>query len=92
MWNIIWKKYYKNFFGCIFLGAHTIQTVPKDIWMQLCGGGMRKCLASGGTTSIPPVGKILLFILFFSMSFFLGAHTFQMLPKDIWMQHCEYYR
>ena len=25
----IWKKCYKNFFGCIFLGAHTVQTVPK---------------------------------------------------------------
>ena len=29
----IWKKCYKNFFGYIFLGTHTIQLVPKYIWM-----------------------------------------------------------
>ena len=31
-----WKKCYKNIFGCIFLGAYTIQTVPKYIWMGHC--------------------------------------------------------
>ena len=29
-----WKKCYKNFFGCLFLGAHTAQTVPKYICMR----------------------------------------------------------
>ena len=32
----IWKKCYKNFFGYIFLGAHTVQKVPKYIWMRHC--------------------------------------------------------
>ena len=32
----IWKKCYTKFFGRIFLGAHTVQTVPKYIWMQHC--------------------------------------------------------
>ena len=32
----IWEKCYKNFFGDIFWGAHTIQMVPKYIWMQCC--------------------------------------------------------
>ena len=27
------KKCYNNFFGCIFLGAHTVQTIPKYIWL-----------------------------------------------------------
>ena len=30
----IWKKCYKNFFRHIVLGVHTIQMVPKYIWMQ----------------------------------------------------------
>ena len=30
----IWKKCYNNFFRCIFLGARTIKTVPKHIWMR----------------------------------------------------------
>ena len=30
----ICQKCYKNFFGLIFLGAHTVQAVPKYIWMQ----------------------------------------------------------
>ena len=30
----IWKICCWNFFGCNFLSAHTIQTVPKYIWMQ----------------------------------------------------------
>ena len=30
----IWKKCYKNFSGCIFSDAHTVQMVPKYIWMQ----------------------------------------------------------
>ena len=32
--NYIWKKCYKEFFGRIFLGAYTVQTVPKYIYMQ----------------------------------------------------------
>ena len=27
---------YKNFFGRIFLGSHTVQTVPKYMWMWHC--------------------------------------------------------
>ena len=30
----IWKKCYKNFLGAFFLGANTVQTVPKHIWIQ----------------------------------------------------------
>ena len=34
--KLISKKGYKNFFGRIFFGAHTVQTVPKYIWMRRC--------------------------------------------------------
>ena len=30
----VWKECCENFFGCIFLGTHTIQMVPKYIWMR----------------------------------------------------------
>ena len=33
-WNIYGRKCYKNFLGRIFWGAHTVQTVPKYIWMR----------------------------------------------------------
>ena len=34
MWNMyIWRKCYKNFFGCNSLGAHIIQAVSKYIWI-----------------------------------------------------------
>ena len=29
-----WKKYQKNFLGSNFLGAHTIQTLPKCVWIR----------------------------------------------------------
>ena len=32
----ICKKCYKNFFERILLGGHTVQTVPKYIWMRHC--------------------------------------------------------
>ena len=32
----IWNMHWKNLFGCIFLGTHTVQTLPKHIWMQHC--------------------------------------------------------
>ena len=31
-----YRKCYKNFFGQIILGAHTVQNVPKYIWMWHC--------------------------------------------------------
>ena len=32
--EILKEKVLQEFLGCIFLGAHTIQTVPKHIYMR----------------------------------------------------------
>ena len=48
----IWKKGYKNFVWHIFLGAHTVQMVPKYIWMWHCMNALQKTLSRSSISGL----------------------------------------